>query len=190
MSKIPNLKEAEELLSKYVKEDFLMNHSKIVSGIMGYYAKKSEPEQEEYWKITGLLHDIDFELYPEEHCKKCVEILKEENIDEGIIKSIVSHGYDRLDYVENIPESLMEKTLFAIDELSGLIGACAMVRPSKSISDMDLKSLKKKYKTANFAAGCSRENIEKGAEMLGVSVEELMNETLEAMKSFDNIYNM
>lgn len=188
MSKMPNIEEAEILLSKYVKEDFLVNHSKIVSGIMGYYAKKSEPAQEEYWKVIGLLHDIDFELYPEEHCKKCIEILREEDIDEEMIKSIVSHGYGRLDYVEQAPGSLMEKTLYAIDELSGLIGACAMVRPSKSISDMDLKSLKKKYKTPNFAAGCSREDIEKGAEMMGVTIEELMEETLKAMKSFAHVY--
>ena len=130
-----------------------------------------------------MLHDIDFELYPESHCGKCVEILQEHDIDASIIRSVVSHGYGRLPWVTVKPELQMEKILYAVDELSGLISACAKVRPSKSVRDMDVSSLKKKFKKKDFAAGCSREDIAAGAEMLGVPLETLMQDTLDAMKS-------
>lgn len=180
---IPNLGEARTLLKKYNKGDFHLLHGEVVAGIMAYFARKYAPENEEYWASVGMLHDIDFELYPEEHCSKCCELLRLHNIDERMIQSIVSHGYGRLDWVKVKPELQMEKILFAVDELSGLIGACAMVRPSKSVSDMDVKSIKKKFKKKEFAAGCCREDMVQGAEMLGISLDELMQQTLDAMKS-------
>ena len=180
---IPDLEEARRLLREYNVGSFHLLHGEVVSGIMGYFARQFDPENEEYWAAVGMLHDIDFECYPEEHCSKCWELLRTHDIDEQMIRSIVSHGYGRLDWVAIKPESQMEKILFATDELSGLIGACAMVRPSKSVIDMDVDSIKKKFKKKEFAAGCCREDIVKGAEMLNITLEELMNRTLEAMKS-------
>ena len=187
---VPKLNEARELLKKYNQGDFHVLHGEIVSGIMGYFARQLEPEKEEYWSVVGMLHDIDFELYPEEHCAKCCELLREHNVDEQIIRSIVSHGYGRLDWVTVKPETQMEKILFATDELSGLFGACAMVRPSKSVCDMDVGSIKKKFKKKEFAAGCCREDIVRGAEMLGVTLEELMQNTLDAMKSLVDVLHI
>ena len=137
-------------------------------------------EEADYWGMIGLLHDIDFELYPEQHCVKCVELLQKGGVPEDVIHAIVSHGYGIC--VDTAPEREMEKVLFACDELTGLIGACAKMRPSGSIADMDLKSLKKKYKSKGFAAGCSREVIAQGAEMLGWTLDDLLSRTLEAMK--------
>lgn len=180
---IPTIQEARELLKKYNKGEFHILHGETVAGIMGYFARKYDSEREEYWAAVGMLHDIDFELYPEEHCAKCYELLRENHIDETMIRSIVSHGYGRLSWVTEKPELLMEKILFATDELSGLIGACAAVRPSKSVIDMDVKSIKKKFKKKEFAAGCCREDMVCGAEMLDITLDELMQRTLDAMKS-------
>ncbi len=187
---IPNILEAEILLNKYVKNDSLLNHSKIVSGILGYFSSKYAIQEKEYWVVVGLLHDIDFELYPNQHCQKCVEILEKHDIDKMIIQSIITHGYGRLDYVKEAPTSLLEKFLFATDELSGLITACALIRPSKSVNDLDLKSVLKKYKTTNFATGINRKNIETGAILLDIPLEELIQDTLNAMKSFPHAFNL
>ena len=143
-----------EILKKYNKDEFHIRHALTVEGVMRYFAKELN-EDVEYWGNVGLLHDVDFELYPEEHCKKCIELLRENNVDESIIHSICSHGYRLCTDVK--PEHLMEKVLFATDELTGLIWAAAKMRPSKSVMDMELSSLKKKFKDKKFAAGCSRD---------------------------------
>lgn len=187
--RLPSMNEAKEILSKYVKGDFQFNHALIVSGIMGYFSEKNDPDNQLYWEVAGLLHDIDFELFPQEHCRRCRGILEENNIPKDMIVSIISHGYGILPWVTDPPIQYMEKILFATDELSGLISACALVRPSKSIADLELKSLKKKFKTPGFAGGCNREVIEKGAKMLDMELDELLNETLKAMKSFTHVYN-
>jgi len=178
---IPTLAQATELLAKYNKEQFHMKHGETVSAVMGWFAKKHEPEQEAYWRVVGMLHDIDFELYPEEHCVKGIEILRGEDIDEGIIKSALSHGFG-LTETPYEPESYMEKVLFAIDELTGLIGAVALMRPSKSVSDLEVPSVMKKFKDKKFAAGCSRDTIREGAEKLGLTLEELIGETISGMR--------
>ncbi|NLJ57745.1 MAG: hydrolase [Tissierellia bacterium] len=176
---------AWELLKKYNKEEFHLQHGKTVSFVMGYFAKKLGYEDEvEFWEVVGLLHDIDFGMYPDEHCVKMQEILAEEGVDEKIIHSAASHGYGLTD-VTIKPEHTMEKVLYATDELTGLIGACVLMRPSKSALDMSLKSLKKKFKSTSFAAGCSREAIKTGAEMLGWELDHLLSETLEAMKEYE-----
>ena len=181
--------EAWELLKEYNKDEFHLQHAKTVSFVMEYFAKKLGFEGEaDFWGIVGLLHDIDFEMYPDEHCVKIQEILTEKGVDEKIIRSAASHGYGLTD-VTIKPEHIMEKVLFATDELTGLIGASALMRPSKSTLDMELKSLKKKFKTPSFAAGCSREAISTGAEMLGWDLEHLLNETLEAMKEYERANN-
>lgn len=174
--------QAWELLTEYNKDHFHLRHALTVEGIMRYFAKElGYGEQEEYWGIVGLLHDLDFELYPEQHCVKSQELMKEHGVDESIIRATASHGYGLTE--ANIkPEHQMEKVLFAIDELSGLIGAAALMRPSKSVQDMELKSLKKKFKDKKFAAGCSRDVIKQGAEMLGWELDELMEKTIEAMR--------
>lgn len=173
--------EAYELLKKYNKEPFHIQHALTVEGVLRWYAKElGYGEEEEYWGITGLLHDIDYELYPEEHCKKAPELLKEGGIGEDMIYSICSHAYGICSDVE--PKHQMEKVLFAADELTGLIWSAALMRPSKSTMDMELKSLKKKFKDKRFAAGCSREVIKEGAERLGWELDELLDKTLEAMR--------
>lgn len=176
-----SLNQAADLLAKYNKEQFHINHGKTVSAVMGYFAKKHEPEKEEYWRVVGMLHDIDFELYPDEHCVKGIELMREENIDEDIIKSALSHGFG-MTGTPYEPELYMEKVLFAVDELTGLIGAAALMRPSKSVSDLETPSVMKKFKDKKFAAGCSRETIRGGAEKLGVTLEELVSETILAMR--------
>ncbi len=174
--------EAYELLQKYNKDAFHLHHGRMVEGAMRYFAKKlGYAGEEEFWAIVGLLHDIDFEMWPEEHCKKAPELLREAGIEEDMIHAIVSHGYGLC--VDVKPEHEMEKVLFACDELTGLIGAAALMRPSKSVQDMELKSLKKKFKDKHFAAGCDREVIKRGAQMLGWELDELLSETLEAMKT-------
>ena len=174
--------EAYELLKKYNEDEFHLHHGRMVEGTMRYFAKKlGYADEEEFWGIVGLLHDIDFEMWPEEHCKKAPELLREAGVEEDMIHAIVSHGYGLC--VDVKPEHEMEKVLFACDELTGLIGAAALMRPSKSVQDMELKSLKKKFKDKRFAAGCDREVIIQGAEMLGWDLDKLLSETLEAMKT-------
>lgn len=170
--------EAIKLLKKYNKEEFHIRHAFTVEQIMKYFARKYN-ENEELWGIAGLLHDIDYEMYPDKHCQKAPEMLKEINADEKIIHAVCSHGYGICSDVE--PEHIMEKILFAIDELSGLIWAAAKMRPSQSTKDMELKSLKKKYKDKKFAAGCSRDIIIRGAEQLGWELDDLLQNTLDAM---------
>ena len=173
--------EAYELLKKYNKEDFHLHHGRMVEGTMRYFAKKlGYADEEEFWGIVGLLHDIDFEMWPDEHCKKAPELLREAGVDEDMIHAIVSHGYGLCVDVE--PEKEMEKVLFACDELTGLIGAAALMRPSKSVADMELKSLKKKFKDKKFAAGCSRDVITNGAQLLGWELDKLLEMTLKAMQ--------
>ena len=180
--------EALDLLQKYNKEPFHIQHGLTVEGTMRWYAKElGYGEEEEYWGIVGLLHDIDFELYPEEHCVKAPELLREAGVGEDMIYSICSHGYGICCDLE--PKHEMEKVLFAADELTGLIWAAALMRPSKSTKDMELKSLKKKYKSKGFAAGCSREVIERGAKQLGWELEKLLTMTLAAMAASEDTIN-
>ena len=173
--------EAFSLLRTYNAEAFHITHALTVSKVMRRMAAElGYGEDADFWAIVGLLHDIDFERWPEEHCKKCVELLAQAGCDERLIHAVVCHGYGLCTDVA--PEHEMEKVLFACDELTGLIGACAKMRPSGSITDMDLKSLKKKYKSKGFAAGCSREVIAQGAQLLGWELDDLLLRTLEAMK--------
>lgn len=173
---------ALELLKKYNKEEFHIQHALTVEGVMRWYADDlGFGGDADYWAAVGLLHDIDFEMWPEEHCKKAPELLAAGGVGEDMIRSICSHGYGLCSEIK--PEHPMERALFASDELTGLIGAAALMRPSKSVSDMELKSLKKKYKDKKFAAGCSREVIAQGAEMLGWELDTLLEKTLEAMRS-------
>lgn len=184
--------EAFALLKKYNKDPFHIQHALTVEAVMEWYAKDlGYGEDAKYWAVVGLLHDIDFELYPEEHCLKAPELLREAGVGEDIIHGVCSHGYGitvgcgaTID-VEPVHE--MEKVLFAADELTGLIGAAALMRPSKSTKDMELKSLKKKYKSTGFAAGCSREVIARGAEQLGWELDVLLEKTLEAMKATEDL---
>ena len=171
--------EAFELLKKYNKEPFHIQHAITVEGVMRWYAQKLGYDPE-YWGTVGLLHDIDFEQWPEQHCVKAQELLKELDVDESVIHAVASHGWGLVSDVE--PTHEMEKVLFAADELTGLIGAAVRVLPSKDIADLELKSLRKKFKTAKFAAGCSREVITRGAELLGWDLDTLMDRTLTAMK--------
>ena len=176
---------AFELLKKYNKDPFHIQHALTVEGVMKWYAdRQGFGEDAEYWGIVGLLHDIDFELYPEEHCLKAPELLREGGVGEDIIRSVCSHGYGITVDIE--PQHQMEKILFASDELTGLIWAAALMRPSKSTKDMELKSLRKKYKNQKFAAGCSREIIERGAEMLGWELNDLLEQTIQAMRSCED----
>ena len=182
--------DALALLKKYNKDPFHIQHALTVEAVMRWYAKElGYGDAEEYWGIVGLLHDIDFELYPEEHCLKAPGLLREGGVGEDIIHAVVSHGYGitvggvTLDVA---PEHEMEKVLFAADELTGLIWAAALMRPSKSTKDMELKSLKKKYKSKGFAAGCSREVIERGAGQLGWDLEKLLTMTLQAMAATED----
>ncbi len=174
--------QALELLKKYNKEPFHIQHALTVEGVMRWYAKElGYAEEEDFWGITGLLHDIDFELYPDEHCKKAPELLREGGVSEDMIYAVCSHGFGICS--EEEPKLTMEKVLFAADELTGLIWSCALMRPSKSTMDMEVKSLKKKFKDKKFAAGCSREIITQGAEMLGWELDELFDKTIQAMRS-------
>ena len=177
---------ALELLKKQNKEPFHIQHALTVEGVMRYFARKEGfEEDEEYWGLVGLLHDIDFEEYPEEHCIKAPELLREGGVSEDIIHSVCSHGYGLTETIAK-PEHMMEKILFATDELTGIIGAAALMRPSKSTKDMELKSLRKKYKSKGFAAGCSREVIERGAEMIGWELNKLLEDTLIAMRECED----
>ena len=184
MSTIPTLQQARELLAKYNKEPFHIQHGDTVSGVLGYYAAKHDPDAVEFWKVVGMLHDIDFELYPDEHCVKGEQILRDEGVDEQVIRSAMCHGYG-LNKVQYEPQTIMEKILFATDELTGLIGAAALMRPSKSVSDMECPSVMKKFKDKRFAAGCSRDVIKSGADKLGWTLEELISETILAMRAIE-----
>ena len=177
--------EAVNLLLKYNKDSFHLQHAVTVESVMRWYAEKLGFEADaDNWGLVGLLHDIDFENYPEEHCIKAPELLAEIGASEELIHAVCSHGYGIT--VDIKPEHEMEKVLFAADELTGLIGAAALMRPSKSVSDMELKSLKKKFKDKKFAAGCSRDIIAKGAEMLGWELDKLLDMTLCAMRDTEN----
>ena len=178
--------EAFELLKQYNKDPFHTQHALTVEGPMRWYAENTG-EDPEFWGIVGLLHDIDFELYSEEHCIKAPELLKAGGATEEVIHAVCSHGYGITVDIE--PVHPMEKTLFAADELTGLIWASALMRPSRSVQDMEVKSVKKKFKTASFAAGCSREIIQKGADMMGITLEELMEKTILAMRSCEASIN-
>ena len=181
---IPTREEAMTLLEEYNSDPFHIKHALIVEGVMKYFARKLGYEDEEkFWGLVGLLHDLDFEKYPEQHCIKGQELMRERGLDERIVRATASHGYGIT--VDIKPEHEMEKVLYATDELTGLIGAVAIMRPSKSVDDLELKSVKKKYKNAKFAAGCSREVIEKGAEMLGWTLDDLISDTIIAMREID-----
>lgn len=174
--------QAYALLKKYNKEPFHLQHAVTVSAIMRNFANQlGFADDAAFWEMAGLLHDLDFEKYPNQHCKKTPELLKEVNAEDELIHAICSHGYGICSDVK--PEHLMEKVLFATDELTGLIGAAALMRPSKSVQDMPLKSLKKKFKDKHFAAGCSRDIIKEGAQMLDWTLDELLEKTLTAMKN-------
>ena len=186
--------DAAALLKKYNKDPVHIQHALTMEAVMQWYAKELGYENDaEYWGIVGLLHDIDFELYPEEHCLKAPELLKEGGVGDDIIHAVCSHGYGITvgcgKTIDVTPEHEMEKVLFAADELTGLIWAAALMRPSKSTKDMELKSLKKKYKSKGFAAGCSREVIERGADQLGWELEKLLTMTLQAMADCEDEIN-
>ena len=176
---VPGREEAMELLKRYNKGEGLIKHALAVEAVMRYCARK-KGEDEEKWGVIGLVHDLDYEQYPEQHCQKTEEILREAGWPEEYIRAVMSHGWELRTEVR--PESEMEKVLYAIDELTGLVAATALVRPSKSVMDMKVKSVKKKWKEKAFAAGVDRGVIEKGAEMLGVSVEELIEDTIMGMR--------
>ncbi|HHV27542.1 hydrolase [Anaerosalibacter bizertensis] len=180
VEKIPTREEAYELLKKYNKNESLIRHALAVEAVMLHFAELFNEEDKEKWGIIGLVHDLDYEMYPEEHCKKTREILIEENWPEDYIRAIESHGWKICSDVE--PLETMEKVLYATDELTGLITATALMRPSKSILDLKVKSLKKKWKSKGFAAGVNREVIAEGAEMLGMDLNEVMEETIKGMQ--------
>lgn len=174
---------AWELLREYNKDEFHLEHAEIVGKTMRYFAEKlGYGDEADFWEVVGILHDLDFEMYPQEHCIKSQEIMRECGVDERIIHATASHGYAIT--VDIKPEHEMEKVLYAVDELTGLIGAEVIMRPSKSVQDLELKSVRKKYKSKGFAAGCSREVIERGADMLGWSLDELIERTIEALRTF------
>ena len=177
--------EAYALLKKYNREPFHIQHALTVEGVMRWYANElGYGDEADYWAIAGLLHDIDFEMYPDKHCIKAPLLLKEAGVSEDMIHAVCSHGYGLCSDVK--PEHEMEKVLFAVDELTGLIGAAALMRPSKSVMDMEASSVKKKFKDKRFAAGCSRDVISKGAESLGWEMNDLFEKTILAMRSCEN----
>ena len=177
-------KKAQEVLEKYNTEQFHLQHAEMVSGVMRYFAKEYDPEREDYWAAVGLLHDIDFGKYPEEHCVKGEELLKAEGYDDDFIHSTMSHGWG-MTGSRFEPEHIMEKILFACDELTGLIWAATLMRPSKSTKDLEVSSVKKKFKDKKFAAGCSRDVVRLGAENLGWELDELFEKTIQAMRTLE-----
>jgi putative nucleotidyltransferase with HDIG domain len=181
MDKKPTREEALALLKKYNHTDALIKHALAVEAVMAYFAEKYGEEDLEKWRVIGLVHDLDYEQYPEEHCHKTKEILAAEGWPEEYIRAIISHGWKICTDVE--PVETMEKVLYTIDELTGLIVATILMRPSKSILDLELSSVKKKYKNKNFAAGVDRTIIEEGAVMLGLSLDEVIQETINAMRA-------
>ena len=183
---IPTPKEAYELLKQYNEGEFHLKHGVTVGDVMRWYAVElGYGEEADFWHTVGLLHDLDFERWPDEHCTKGIELMRELGLDERIVRACASHGYGLR--VDIKPEHMMEKVLYATDELTGLIGAAAMMRPSKSCSDMELKSLKKKFKDKKFAAGCSRDVIQNGADMLEWDLDKLLELTLKAMQASENV---
>ena len=180
--------QALALLQKYNKEPFHIQHGLTVEGVMRWYANElGYGEEADFWALCGLLHDVDFEMYPEEHCKKAPELLAEVNASDALIHAVCSHAYGSCSDVE--PIHLMEKVMYAADELTGLIGAAARMRPSKSCMDMELSSIKKKFKDKKFAAGCSRDVIKLGADRLGWTLDELLDKTILAMRSCEASIN-
>lgn len=176
--------EAFALLCEYNKEPFHIKHAQTVEGVMRWFARElGHSDEEDLWGVVGLLHDLDFEMWPDEHCVKSQEIMRERGIDERIVRATASHGYGLVVDIE--PTDDLEKVLFAVDELTGLIGAVAVMRPSKSVDDLEVKSVKKKFKDKSFAAGCSRDVIKKGAEMLGWELDDLIGRTILAMRATD-----
>ena len=177
--------DAWNLLKEYNQEEFHLRHAQIVEKTMMYFADRlGYGDEKEFWGIVGLLHDLDFEQFPEQHCIKSQEIMRERGIDERIIHATASHGYALTVDIE--PKHEMEKVLYAVDELTGLIGAVVLMRPSKSVQDLELKSVKKKFKSNGFAAGCDREVIKRGAEMLGWTLDDLIQQTIDALKTFED----
>lgn len=177
--------EAWSLLKEFNQDEFHLEHAYTVGSCMKYFANElGYGDEAEFWEIVGILHDLDFEKYPEEHCIKSQEIMRERGVEERIIHATASHGYGIT--VDIKPEHEMEKVLYAVDELTGLIGATVLMRPSKSVQDLEVKSVKKKFKAKGFAAGCSREVISNGADMLGWSLDELIERTIAALKTFQD----
>ncbi|MCL2170901.1 MAG: HDIG domain-containing protein [Defluviitaleaceae bacterium] len=179
---VPSRDEAMRIYLEYNSNEALLRHAENVEGVMRHFAAKYG-EDVEYWGVVGLLHDIDYEQYPDEHCKKAPELLAAHGVDEGIIRSVVSHGWGICADIE--PVHFMEKVLYAIDELTGLINAAVLMRPSKSAMDLEYKSLWKKYKTASFAAGVDRGVIERGCEMLGMDLKDVIEECIIAMRAVE-----
>lgn len=183
---IPTTEEAWTLLCEYNQGEFHQKHAQIVGDVLRWYAQElGYGSEADFWETVGILHDLDFEKWPELHCIKEQELLRQRGIDARLIHAVASHGYQLT--VDIAPEHEMEKVLYAVDELTGLIGAVALMRPSKSVADLEVKSVKKKYKNANFAAGCSREVIERGAQMLGWSLDDLISRTILAMRASDAV---
>jgi predicted hydrolase (HD superfamily) len=180
--------DAWALLTQYNQDEFHLKHAQIVESCMRHFAKElGFGDEVDFWGMVGLLHDLDFEKYPEQHCIKEQEILRENGFSDRLIHAVASHGFGIT--VDIQPEHQMEKVLYAVDELTGLIGAVAIMRPSKSYMDLEVKSVKKKYKSLNFAAGCSREVIDRGAQMLGWTLEELIEKTILALREYEEIHH-
>lgn len=179
---IPTPDEAWSILCEYNEGDFHRKHARIVGDVMRWYANElGNGDEADFWEAVGILHDLDFEKWPDEHCSKEQEILRQRGVDERLVHAVASHGYGITVDIE--PKHEMEKVLYAVDELTGLIGAVAVMRPSRSVDDMEVKSVKKKYKDRKFAAGCSRDVIERGAAMLGWSLDDLIGRTILAMRA-------
>ena len=183
---IPTPQQAWDLLCEFNEGEFHRRHARTVGDVLRWFAQElGYGADADFWEAVGVLHDLDFERWPEEHCVKCQELMRERGIDESVVRAAASHGYGQC--VDIKPEHQMEKVLFAVDELTGLIGAAALMRPSKSVGDLEVKSVKKKYKDKKFAAGCSREVIEQGAAMLGWELDELIGKTILAMRASPNV---
>ena len=180
MSYIPTPEQALDLVRRYNQEPFHLEHAQIVGKVLAEFAKQYDPERVDFWRAVGILHDIDFEQWPEQHCVKAQSLLRELDVDEAVIHAVVSHGYGIC--IDVAPEAYMEKVLFAVDELTGLIGAAARMRPT-GLEGMEASSVKKKFKDKKFAAGCSRDVIAQGAELLGMDLNELFARTIEAMRA-------
>ena len=180
MANIPTPEEAYDIIRRYNEEEFHLEHARTVSRVMGAFAREYDPERAAFWESVGMLHDIDFERWPEQHCVKAAELLRELDMDEELIHAVVSHGWGICSEVK--PELYMEKVLFAVDELTGLIGAAALMRPT-GFEGMEVKSVAKKFKDKKFAAGCSRDVIRQGAEMLEMELNTLFEKTLAAMQA-------
>ena len=178
-----NRQQALDLLKTYNKEPFPLRHALTVEAVMGWFAQElGYGDQADFWATVGLLHDLDFEQWPDQHCVKVRELMEAQGLDSALIHAVVSHGWG-MTGADVQPEHQMEKVLFAVDELTGLIGAAALMRPSKSVQDMELSSLRKKFKDKKFAAGCSRDTISQGAQLLGWELNDLLDRTLQAMKA-------